>query len=132
MYSFYYFGFNPEIMTYNNWFIHSCTNNNILCLLRELLYCYWNDRDRAVDYFLTHLFLTMVVEHYKEEADKMPIVSQVDAHVLASYIYDTFDERKYELLKQSTGFHKLSTRFEAEKLEKQGNFYDVVIKQGKC
>lgn len=131
MYSFYYFGFNPEIMTLNNWFIHSCTNNNILCLLRELLYSYWRDRDRAIDYFITHLFLTMAIEHYKEEYEKMPIVSQVDAHVLATYIYDEYHEDKYKLLKQSTGLHKLSTRFEEEKLAVDGNFYDVVIKQGK-
>lgn len=131
MYSFYYFGFNPEIMTLNNWFIHSCTNNNILALLREMLYCYWREKDRAVDYFLTHLFLTMALEHYKEEFDKMPIISQVGAHVLATYIYDDFNQDKYELLKQTTGFHKLSTRFEMEKLESEGNFYDVIIKQGK-
>ena len=34
MYSFYYFGFNPEIMELNSWFIHSTTNNNMLCLLQ--------------------------------------------------------------------------------------------------
>lgn len=130
MYSFYYFGFNCEIMTLNNWFIHSSTNNNILSLLRELLYCYWKDKDRAVDYFLTHLFLTMAVEYYEDELKQMPIVSQVDAHVLATYIYDDFNKDKYELLKQATGFHKLSTRFEVDKLESEGNFYDVIIKQG--
>lgn len=131
MYSFYYFGFNPEIMTLNNWFIHSCTNNNVLCLLRELLYSYWRDKNRAVDYFLTHLFLTMALEHYQDEFERMPIVSQVDAHVLATYIYDEFQENKYNLLKKSTGIHKLSTRFEEEKLAVKGTFYDVVIKQGK-
>lgn len=131
MYSFYYFGFNPEIMTLNNWFIHSCTNNNILCLLRELLYSYWREQNRAVDYFITQLFLTMAAEHYKEELARMPVVSQVDAHVLATYIYDEFHEDKYSLLKQSTGFHKLSTRFEEEKLAMDGTFYDVLIRQGK-
>ena len=104
-------------MELNNWFIKSCTNNNILCLLRELLYTYWAENDRAKDYFLTQLFLTMAVEYYKEEYNRMPIVSQVDSHILATYIAEPYDEDKYALLKQTTGFHKLSTRFEAEKKE---------------
>ena len=75
LYSFYYFGFNPEIMELNNWFIKSCTNNNILCLLRELLYTYWAENDRAKDYFLTQLFLTMAVEYYKEEYNRMDFIN---------------------------------------------------------
>lgn len=131
MYSFYYFGFNPEIMELNNWFIKSDTNNNILSLLLELLYCYWRENNRAADYFMTQLFMTMAVEHYEEEYSRMPIVSQVDAHILATYIFDDFDNNKYKLLKNTTGFHKLSTRFDADKMEKTGTFYDVVIRQGK-
>ena len=131
MYSFYYFGFNPEIMELNNWFIKSCTNNNILCLLREFLYTYWKENNRAVNYFMTQLFLTMAVEYYEDEYKKMPVVSQVDAHVLATYIGEPFDADKYQLLKKSTGFHKLSTRFEQELIQAEGCFYDVVIKQGK-
>ncbi len=131
MYSFYYFGFNPEIMELNNWFIHSCTNNNILCLLRELLYCYWKETDRTVNYFVTHLFLTIAVEYYEDEYKKMPVVSQADSHILATYIFEEYDESKYELLKLSTGFHKLSTRFEPEGMKLSNTFYDVVIRQGK-
>lgn len=130
LYSFYYFGFNPEIMELNNWFIKSCTNNNILCLLRELLYTYWAENDRAKDYFLTQLFLTMAAEYYKEEYNRMPIVSQVDSHILATYIAEPYDEDKYALLKQTTGFHKLSTRFEAESIQTKDCFYDVVINRG--
>lgn len=80
---------------------------------------------------MTHLFLTMAVEHYEEEYRRMPIVSQVDAHVLATYIFDAFDNNKYELLKETAGFHKLSTRFDVGEMEKPGTFYDVVIRQGK-
>ncbi len=130
MYSFYYFGFNPEIMQLNNWFIKSTTNNNILCLMREFLYLYWKDMNRAVDYFLFHLFLTIACEYYEEEYLKMPIISQVDSHVLATYIYDDFDQQKFDILKETTGIHKLSTRFEKDRLKK-GTFYDVVIKQGR-
>lgn len=130
MYSFYYFGFNPEIMTTNNWLVYSTTNNNILCLEQKFLYRYWKKRNRAVDYFLFHLFMTIASEYYEEEFHNMPIVSQVDAHVLASYIYDPFDQHKYDVLKLATGIHKLSTRFEEDKLG-EDTFYDVIIRREK-
>ncbi len=130
MYSFYYFGFNPEIMELNNWFIYSSTNNNILCLTRELLYAYWKRYNRAVNYFVFHIFMTMALEFYKEEYKKMPIVSQVDAHILATYIYDDFDKNRYELLRSQTGIHKLSTRFDEALMAKEGTFYDEVIRKG--
>lgn len=131
MYSFYYFGFNPEIMETNNWFIHSTTNQNILCLVQKLLYMYWEDYDRAVDYFVFHLFMTMALQYYQEEYRQMPIVSQADAHILATYIFESYDERKYNIAKSSTGFHKLSTRFNEENKKRRNTFYDIVIRQGR-
>lgn len=130
MYSFYYFGFNPEIMTLNNWFMKSNTNNNILCLMRKFLYEYWKDMDRAVNYFIFMIFMTIAVEYYEQEYSRMPIVSQVDSHVLASYIYSRFNQNSYDLLKKTTGFHKLSTRFNKDWIRK-GSYYDVIINQGK-
>lgn len=130
MYSFYYFGFNPEIMELNNWFIYSNTNNNILCLVQNLLYEYWKDYNRPVDYFLFHLFMTMAVEYYEEEYKNMPVISQVDSHVLATYIFDEYNNRKFDILKKSTGFHKLSTRFDDNGKKKKNTFYDVIINKG--
>ncbi len=131
MFSFYYFGFNPEIMELNNWLIYSTTNNNVLCLLRKFMYTYWRENNRAVHYFILHLFQTMALEFYEEEYKQMPIVSQVDAHVLATYIFDEFNKKKYDILCSQTGIHKLSTRFDAEEMKKTGTFYDVVIREGK-
>lgn len=131
MFSFYYFGFNPEIMELNNWFIKSETNNNILCLIREFMYEYWKDYNRAVDYFVFHIFMTLAVQYYEEEYLKMPIVSQVNSHVLATYIFDEFDEVKYNLLAKRCGIHKLSTRFDTDKMKDKNTFYDVLIKKRK-
>ena len=127
MFSYYYFGFNPEVMELNNWFIHSTSNNNMLCLLQELLFAYWKDYDYAQNYFLYHIMESIVNDYYKEEYAEMPILSQAQAHLLATYIYDSFDERKWELLKLSTGIHKLSTRFDESMLKKEGNFYNVIV-----
>lgn len=130
LYSFYYFGFNPEIMEANNWFLYGTTNQNIFCLTREFLYCYWRKYNRAVDYFIFQLFLTMALEFYEEEYKNIPIISQVDAHILATYIFDSFNSNKFELVKAQTGFHKLSTRFDPIQMELKDTFYDKVIRKG--
>lgn len=127
MFSFYYFGFNPEIMEFNSWLIHSTTNNNMLCLLQELLFAYWRDHNYLSNYYLWHILESIVNDYYEEECKAIPIISQTQAHLLATYIYDEFDEKKYELLKKTTGIHKLSIKFEQDRLEKRGTFYDVII-----
>ncbi|BCN29019.1 capsular polysaccharide synthesis protein [Anaeromicropila herbilytica] len=130
MFSFYYFGFNPEIMMANNWMLYGTSNQNIYCLTREFLYQYWRKYNRAVNYFIFQLFMTMAIEYYKAEFDKMPIVSQVDAHILSTYIFDSYDSNKYELLKSQTGIHKLSTRFDQESIKQKDTFYDRIIRRG--
>lgn len=127
-YSFYYFGFNPEIMTINNWLMKSGTNNNILSLTKELLYAYWKDYNRALDYFINMLFMTMAVDYYKDEFNKMPIVSQVNAHVLATYMGENYDELKWNLLKEMTDVHKLSNKFTDKETSGEGTFYKALIK----
>ncbi len=130
MFSYYYFGFNPEIMELNNWFIHSTTNNNMLCLLQKLLLEYWKDYNYTSNYYIYHIFESIVNDYYKEAYNEIPIVSQAQSHVLATYIYDKFDDTKYRMLKDTIGIHKLSTRFEQDRLREKGIFYDVVINQG--
>ncbi|WP_049945681.1 capsular polysaccharide synthesis protein [Butyrivibrio sp. LC3010] len=130
MFSFYYFGFNPEIMEYNSWFMHSTSNNNLLCLLQQLMYEYWKDHNYISNYYLLHILGSIANDYYRKECEAMPIVSQVDSHILATYIYDKYDPYKYKMLIRKTGIHKLSIKFEQDKLSKKGTFYDVVINQG--
>ena len=130
MYSFYYFGFNPEIMEYNSWFIYSTTNNNVLCLLQKMMHEYWKENNRLSNYYLWHIMESIANDYYKDEIAKMPILSQAQAHVLATYIYDDFDKDKYHFLKTTTGIHKLSIKFDTEKLMRKGTFYDVIFNEG--
>ncbi|WP_029321002.1 capsular polysaccharide synthesis protein [Butyrivibrio sp. AE3004] len=130
MFSFYYFGFNPEIMEYNSWFMHSTSNNNLLCLLQQLMYAYWKEHNYISNYYLLHILGSIANDYYKEECEAMPIISQVDAHILATYIYDNYDPYKYKMLTRKTGIHKLSIKFDQERLRRKGTFYDVIINQG--
>ncbi len=127
MFSFYYFGFNPEIMELNNWFIHSTSNNNMICLLQELLFAYWEKYDYAQNYFIYQIMESIVNDYYSDEYQKMPIISQAPSHLLASYIYSDYEESKWQIIKLTTGIHKLSTMFDEKKLYREGNFYNVIV-----
>lgn len=44
----------------SNWFISACSNNEVLMVLREMLYAYWKDYDCVLDYYIFHLFFAMI------------------------------------------------------------------------
>lgn len=127
VYSFYFFGFNPEIMVANNWLIKANTNDNILSLSKALYYAYWKDYNRTLDYFVYQLLMTMACDYYKDEFEKMPIVSQTDAHVLASYMGEEYDEIKWSLLKRMTDVHKLSNKFGKKETSGENTFYKKLM-----
>ncbi|MFV0313151.1 MAG: capsular polysaccharide synthesis protein [Dysgonomonas sp.] len=111
----------------SSWFISATTNNKILLITRELLYEYWLKNNSLIDYFLLHIFICIVCEKYPDEQKKIIKFSNSIPHILQLDLFDSFDEKKYEAIKQMTCFHKLSYKFEKELLEKEGTFYDIVI-----
>lgn len=50
----------------SNWFISACSNNEVLMVLREMLYAYWKDYDCTLDYYIFHLFFAMISKEYPE------------------------------------------------------------------
>ena len=113
----------------SNWFISSCTDNWVLKILRDILYQYWRDYDCVVDYYMFHLFFSMIMEKHPEVAAKMPRYGNGLPHCLQRRMGDQYDEVWMEELKKRTCFHKLSYRLDKSVLESKGTFYDVVIKQ---
>ena len=51
----------------SNWFITARKNNEVLRVLREMLYAYWKDYDCVLDYYMFHLFFSMIAKEYPEE-----------------------------------------------------------------
>jgi hypothetical protein len=49
----------------SNWFITACRNNEVLMVLREMLYAYWRDYDCVLDYYIFHLFFAMISKEYQ-------------------------------------------------------------------
>ena len=114
----------------SNWFITACTNEPVLRLVKELLYRYWQNHNRAVDYYIFHDFLELAIETYPEIWKKVVPVSSSIPHILLFRLEDPYDDKIWQAAKKMTPFHKLSWKFTDEQLENMkqpGTFYRVVL-----
>ena len=120
-------GRDGHALTISSWLITSCTNNKVLLLTRELLYEYWKKEKFMKDYFLLHMFMSIVLERYPEEYNKVFKMCNSIPHILLLQIYESYDYKKYEQIKQMTPLHKLSYKGNKDDMEKKGTFFDVII-----
>lgn len=112
----------------SSWMISAKTNNKILMAVRELCYEYWKEHNRLIDYFLLHDFVAMVLEFYPK--DWLNIVPRDNAapHILYLRLFEKYDEKMWESVKEQTPFHKLSYKFREGQDELAGTYYDVLLK----
>lgn len=111
----------------SSWLMSATTNNKILLITRELLYEYWLKKKSLIDYFLLHIFICITCDKYLDEQKNITKFSNSIPHILQLDLFEQFDEKKYENVKQMTCFHKLSYKFDVELLEKKGTYYDMII-----
>jgi hypothetical protein len=114
----------------SNWFISATSNSKVLLIVRELLYEYWLKNNCSIDYFIFHTFVNIVLEKYPEEQKKIFKSCNSIPHILQLEMFESYDEDKFKVMKQSTCFHKLTYKIEKELLEKKGTYYDVIIERG--
>ncbi len=115
----------------SNWFITAHTNHPFVLLMKALLYKYWRTHENAIDYFLFHDFMELVIEAYPNEWMKVVPVSNSIPHILLLRLFDAYDKRIWEATKEMTAFHKLSWKLNNEEMSivnKPNTFYTVVIK----
>lgn len=115
----------------SSWLIYSESNNVIMCATKMLLFEYWKENNRLVDYFLFHHFMSITLEYFKEERDKIPKVPNDLSHMLLLQLFNSYDEKIYNHIKQFVTFHKLSYKHDQNDMEKKNTFYDVIITQKK-
>lgn len=114
-----------------NWFITSCTNNNVLLVLRDMLFAYWKDYDFIVDYFIFHLFFSMLREVYLSEIAAMPYGYAGNSVWLGYHLGSRFDEKTWNRLTMNVAFHKLTYNVRKSVVKGDGNYYWRVM-EGIC
>ena len=116
----------------SNWFISACQNNEVLMVLREMLYAYWKDYDCVLDYYIFHLFFAMISKEYPEQMAAMPYAQSQNSLVLLHHWGEKFDKQKWEKLTSQVCFHKLAFRVSDEVKNDQGNYYNHILKEYGC
>lgn len=111
----------------SNWFITACTNNEVLIVLRDMLYAYWMDYDCTLDYYIFHLFFSMLSKEYPEEILAMPYGQSMNSLVLMHHLGDKFNQEKWDKLTQRVSFHKLAFRVSKEVKEDKANYFNKII-----
>ena len=116
----------------SNWFISACQNNEVLMVLREMLYAYWKDYDCVLDYYIFHLFFAMISKEYPEQMAAMPYAQSQNSLVLLHHWDERFEQGKWDKLTSQVCFHKLAFRVSDEVKNDQGNYYNHILKEYGC
>lgn len=111
-----------------NWFITSCTNNEVLMVLRDMLYAYWRDYDCTLDYYIFHFFFSMLREVFPEEIAAMPYGYAARHIALAKHLGKKFDQVKWDRLVGKVSFHKLTYVIARRIQADPENYYHWVLK----
>lgn len=111
----------------SNWFITASTYNEVMIVLRDMLYAYWKDYNCTLDYYIFHLFFSMLSKEYPEEILAMPYAQSVNSLVIMHHLGDKFNQEKWDKLKQRVSFHKLAFRVSKEVKEDKENYFNKII-----
>ncbi|MCI8309560.1 MAG: capsular biosynthesis protein [Clostridia bacterium] len=111
----------------SSWLISAKTNNKILMATKYLCYEYWKKNNSLMDYFLLHDFLSIVLDFYPDDWNKIIPCSNSTPHILALRLFDEYDENVWNAIKKMTCFHKLTYKFDKEKLKINNTYYKNII-----
>ena len=111
----------------SNWFISACSNNEVLMVLREMLYAYWKDYDCTLDYYIFHLFFAMISKEYPEQIAAMPYAQSQNSLVLLHHWGEKFEQKKWDKLTSQVCFHKLAFRVSKDVKNNRENYYNYIL-----
>lgn len=122
-------GLDGHSIRVSSWLIYAVCNNNILSAVRSMLLSYWKKENYLIDYYLLHHFLTIAMEYFPEEMSRIPKIPNDLSHILLLELFEPYDYKRYQLMKQFTSFHKLSYKFTRTDIEKKRTFYEHIIRE---
>lgn len=119
---------NPIIKT-SSWWIYAQKDSRLMVGLREVLYKYWKDENRTIDYFIFHVIFSRLVDTDKDCKalyNNMIYYSSGNAHYLYGKLSRRFNEEEYEMIKFVSPIQKLS--YKRHFLLGDDNYYEKIVK----
>lgn len=111
----------------SNWFISAYSNNEVLIVLRDMLYAYWKDYDCTLDYYIFHLFFAIISKEYPEPIAAMPYGQSQNSLVLLHHWGEKFEQKKWDKLTSQVCFHKLAFRVVENVTKDKENYYNYIL-----
>jgi len=111
----------------SNWFIAACTNNEVLILMRDILFAYWKDYDCTLDYYIFHLFFAQISKEYPEAIANMPYGQSMNSLMLLHNWNERFNQQKWDRLILNVCFHKLAFRIGEDVINNKNNYYNYIL-----
>jgi len=111
----------------SNWFISAHSNNEVLIVLRDMLYAYWKDYDCVLDYYIFHLFFAIISKEYSEQIASMPYGQSQNSLVLLHHWGEEFEQKKWDKLTSQVCFHKLAFRVGEDVQNNKENYYNYIL-----
>lgn len=118
-------GSSGQVIPFSNWFITAQKPNRILLLTEELLYQYWKNNNRLMDYFIYHYFLKIASECYPDEYSLIPPVSNEAPQLLLNRLESPYSESQWEFIKSQSPIHKVT--YKNTSINK-GTYYQAIFK----
>lgn len=111
----------------SNWFITSCSHNPLLLTLRDMLYAYWRDFRSVPEYFVFHLFFSMIAATRARKVAAMPYGYSPKCHILQRHWGEVFDAAKWEKLVAGVQFYKLTHKISDGIKRDDRNYYHFMV-----
>ncbi|WP_270692867.1 capsular polysaccharide synthesis protein [Enterococcus malodoratus] len=92
----------------SSWFLSAKKNNPIISETRRLLLEYWEEHNVLVNYYLFHIFFSMVVRSFPLEWEEVPRQTNGNSHILQFQLNKNYRENEFLYLCELTNIHKLT------------------------
>lgn len=124
-------GLDGHSLPMSNWFITANAGHPILKLTRDLLYDYWKNNDKLVDYFIFHYYFEIACQAFPELSATMVPCSSETPHILLLHLFEQSSEKWMDAVLSQSCFHKLTYKFTPEQTALPGTNYQALLERMK-
>lgn len=115
-----------KVLGMSNWLIHAKAGNPLLKDILNMLLVYWKDFDCTIEYYIFHLFFSVVAKRYPEMIMRMPKGNSFHAIMLRDRLTMDYNESWWKELTQHVCFHKLNYRQEGKAIANPMSFWNHI------
>ena len=108
--------------------IFSKRGNKIIGTLLDMLIIFWNYNDKIPNYFFFQILYTQLIEKYYKK-EQCIVVSDTLPHELFIKLFQKYDEKEYNKIKNKISIHKLSFKVKTDEKKITGTFLEKLKKE---